>query len=96
MKYSATCTTASTSQAKTLTLQDIGRMAQVLEAMPPEPIGEWMRQQGRAPEQWRVVLPAALRTLSGVPEVWPDYVAFSPAIDKPVFVARAPWPWAWV
>lgn len=86
--------TAGTAQTKALTPQDIERMAKLLGSMPPEPIGKWMRQQGRPPEQWRVVLPALLRDDAGWPALWPDYVAFSKAIDEPVFVPRV-LPWAW-
>lgn len=93
MNYSSA--TTSTAQAKTLTLQDIERMAKLLEAMPPEPIGEWMRRQGCPPEQWRVVLPASLQDKAGGPALWPDYVAFSAAIDSPVFMPRVlPWSWS--
>lgn len=93
MSYSTATTSAA--RAKTLTLQDIERMAKLLGSMPPEPIGEWMRQQGRPPEQWRVVLPESLRDEAGGPAMWPDYVAFSAAIDRPVFMPRAlPWSWS--
>lgn len=81
--------TASTAQTKTPTLQDIERMVALVEAMPPEPIGEWMRQLGFSPEQWRVVLPETMRARIVGPALWPDYVAFSSAIDRPVFVPRA-------
>lgn len=81
--------TASTAQTKTPTLQDIERMVALVEAMPPEPIGEWMRQLGFSPEQWRVVLPETMRARIVGPALWPDYVAFSSVIDRPVFVPRA-------
>lgn len=88
MTHNYAATTASTSQAKTPTLQDIERVAKMLEAMPPEPIGEWMRQQGRPPEQWRVVLPESLRDEAGslAAHLWPAYVAWSSATDRPIFV----------
>ena len=86
-------TTASTAQQKTLTLADFERMAQALRDMPPEPIGEWMREQGRPPEQWRVVMPQKVRDEVQGPMFWPDYVAFSPLLEKPVFTPRGLWAW---
>ena len=86
-------TTASTAQQKTLTLADLERTVQMLRDMPPEPIGEWMRSQDRPPENWRVVLPQKVRDEVQGPMFWPDYVAFSPVLDKPVFLPRSLWAW---
>lgn len=81
-------TTASTTQQRTLTLADIERAAQMLRDMPPEPIGEWMRQQGQPPDEWCLILPQRMRDKIGEPMFWPDYVAFSPVLAQPVFVRR--------
>jgi hypothetical protein len=89
----ATATTAATAQQKTLTLADLERVAQMLRDMPPEPIGEWMRAQDRPPEHWRVVFTKAIREAAEGPMFWPDYVAFSDALDRPVFLPRGLWAW---
>jgi hypothetical protein len=89
----ANATTASTAQVKALTLVDVDRMAQMLRDIPPEPIGEWMRAQGRPPEQWRVAFPKAIREAAGGPMFWPEYVAFSDALERPVFLSRGLWAW---
>lgn len=78
----------STGGTKSLTLADIERMVALIEKLPPEPIGEWMRDQGYPPKLWRVVLPAKVcenhRQL-----LWPHYVSFSDLIEAPVFVRHA-------
>ena len=89
----ANATTASTVQAKMPTLADLERMTQVLRDMPPEPIGEWMRAQDRPPEQWRAVFPKAVREAADGPMLWPDYVAFSDVLERPVFLPRGLWAW---
>ena len=89
----ANATTASTAQSKTLTLADLERMVQVLRDTPPEPIGEWMRAQDRPPEQWRVVFPRAIREAAEGPMLWPDYVAFSDVLERPVFLPLGLWAW---
>ena len=78
---------------KTLTMADLKRIVNVVRDMSPEPIGEWMRRQGHPPEQWRMVMPQAMRKEVEGPMFWPDYVAFSPLLDKPVFIRRNPWAW---
>jgi len=88
-----TATTASTTTQTAMTMADLDRMVQVLRSIPPEPIGEWMREQGRPPEQWRVVMPQKVRDEVDGPMFWPDYVAFSPLLDKPVFTPRGLWAW---
>ncbi len=88
-----TATTASTTTQAAMTMADLDRMVQVLRSIPPEPIGEWMREQGRPPEQWRVVMPQKVRDEVDGPVFWPDYVAFSPLLDKPVFIPRGLWAW---
>lgn len=81
--------TSSTTQQKTLTLADIELAAQMLSDIQPEPIGEWMRQQGNPPEEWILILPQRMRDKVAGPMFWPNYVAFSPALDKQVFLCRA-------
>jgi len=87
---SSTYTTTTASTVPQLTMAVLDSMMQILRDMPPEPIGEWMRAQDRPPERWRVVLPQKLRNESDGPMCWPDYVAFSPLLDKPVFMPRVP------
>ena len=89
----ASATTAGIAQQKTVTLADLQRISQVLRDMPPEPIGEWMRAQDRPPEQWRVVFPMAIREAAEGPMFWPDYVAFSDVLERPVFLPRGLWAW---
>lgn len=87
---STTYTTASTERAKTMNIADLERMVQVLQSLPPEPIGEWMRACGKPPEQWRLVLPLAMRDQVDAPALWPSYVMFSTVLDKPVFLRNEP------
>lgn len=78
-------TTAGTGETKPLTLADLKHLANILRA-PPEPIGEWMRQQGHPPEQWRIILPQNMREDVLCPQLLPHYVAFSPVVSEPVFI----------
>ena len=55
-------------------------------AMAPEPIGEWMRTQGKPPGQWLLWLPTDFRQHDDA--LFPSYVRFSRLIDRPVFVPR--------
>lgn len=87
LQQNCSATTATTTQQKPLTMADLERMAQVLRDIPPEPIGEWMRQKGCPPEQWLVFLPMKLREPR--PFGWPDYVKFSALVDSPVFMTRS-------
>ena len=80
--------TTSAAPRKPCTVADLERMVEVLRNMPPEPIGEWMRSQGRPPEHWRVVLPQALRDEVQGPVFWPCYVMFSPLLKEPIFTPR--------
>lgn len=85
-------TTAGTAQVKTMTSADLlDRMEQIMRETQPEPIGEWMRSQGRPPEHWRVVLPRKMRDSADRPLIWPDYVAFSDVLSRPVFIPRGLW-----
>ena len=81
---------ANTHQApeNTLTMGCLHQMADLLKNIPPEPIGEWMRAQGRPPEQWRVVFPRAILDKLDGPVAWPGYVSFSGALERPVFLPR--------
>lgn len=77
---SMTCTTTAASQPTSAVdlMAQLDRMAQLINSMPPEPIGEWMRQRGNPPEQWCLVLPESMRTAPDAPAFWPEYVRFSP------------------
>lgn len=69
-----TTATSSSLAASNFTLADLERTVAVLEAMPPEPIGEWMRARGCPPEQWTLLLPVKLYGhLGGLPR----YVRFA-------------------
>lgn len=71
-----TTATSSSLAASNFTLADLERTVAVLEAMPPEPIGEWMRARGCPPEQWTLLLPDALRADVGQ-GLTPSYVRFA-------------------
>lgn len=80
-----TYTSATTSQ-RPFTLDDMRRAADVLRDMPPEPIGEWMREQGMPPSLYTLFLPSSMRPAEDA--LWPSYVHFSDLIERPVFVRR--------
>lgn len=81
-------TTTSTTAARSLTMDDLERAAQLVRSMPPEPIGKWMLSKGFPPSKWRLVLPEKMREPLDGPVFWPDYVSFSTTLDMPVFVRR--------
>lgn len=86
---SSTYTTTTANTVPQLTMAELESTMQMLrDMMQPEPIGEWMRAEDRPPERWRVVLPQKLHNESDWPMLWPDYVTFSPLLDKPVFTPR--------
>lgn len=84
-----TSTTTTTAEPKVLTTDMLERMVQLLESLPPEPIGEYMRSKGHPPEHWTLILPAAMREELDVIRAgqfgWPEYVVFSPLVSKPLF-----------
>lgn len=80
--FSNTAGTTCTSDTS-LTLTSITEMLKVIERLPPEPFGEWMRSQGCPPEDWTVVLPKQIQ--SECP-YWPKYVRFSAYVDSPTFI----------
>lgn len=63
------------------TEQMLAAIEKLLADIPPEPIGEWMREQGFPPETSLVLLPETMR--SQLP-VWPKYVRFSLDVGEPV------------
>lgn len=67
--------------------QMIENLHMAMAEIPPEPIGEWMRTQGKPPEEWFVVLPEELRK-SASDWALPVYVKFSLAVAAPIFVPR--------
>ena len=79
----AVTSTSGTAQ-KTFTLDDFMRMAAALSSMPPEPIGQWMREKGYPPEEWALWLPSSFKAQG--PAIWPTYVQFSSLIDQPLFL----------
>lgn len=82
--------TASTSTATAPSLESLERIKRLLDSMPPEPIGEWMRSQGYPPESWRVIIPSALLEDPSQARLWPSYVQFSPLCDAVFFVRKLP------
>lgn len=81
-----TATTATNTSQQAMTLADIDLVAEILKNQPPEPIGEWMRNQGRPPEKYHVVFPEKMRDEIQGPMFWPQYVLFSKALEQPVFI----------
>lgn len=77
--------TSAAPPCQALTLEALERAVALVEALPPEPIGEWMRAQGCPPECWTVIFPESLRDEGG-PCIWPSYVRFSSAAKAAVFV----------
>lgn len=57
----------------------------LLDSTPPEPFGEWMRQQGFPPETSLLFLPLTMR-----PHLpfWPEYVQFSVDVKEPTLMRR--------
>lgn len=77
------CTTACAGAEQKVTAESIEAMVRAIEALPPEPIGEFMRQQGMPPERgYILILPEAMRETAG--PLPPRYVRFSSLIAKPV------------
>ena len=90
MTFKGSTYTSAATVAGTTSLADIQRALELIKAMPPEPIGEWMRGHGHPPETWAVVLPAQLKQEAATPAFWPAYVVFSEHITAPVFVLKRP------
>ncbi len=88
-----TSNTSTTAEPKVLTADMLEHMAQLLERLPPEPIGEFMRSKGHPPEHWTLTLPEAMRKeLDGIRAGlfgWPEYVVFSPLVSKPLFAIKS-------
>ncbi len=82
-----TCTIGA---AKPATLEDILAAVAAIEAIGPEPIGQWMREQGHPPETYDLILPYAIfhQFFPDLPP--PLYVRKSGLIDCALFIAR-PW-----
>lgn len=76
---------ASTHRQSTLAPADMEQLVRLLQ---PEPIGQWMREQGNPPEHWLLVLPLGMKDEFGGLTARLDYVRFSPLLDIPIFIAR--------
>ena len=77
-------TTASTASTA-LTYEGLKAAIDSLPHIPPEPLGEYMRERGCPPEEgWLLFLPASMRDDAG--PFPPTYVRFSPAIREPVML----------
>lgn len=80
---------ASTSAVSTSTAPatlSLASLEKALADIPPEPIGEWMREQGFPPETSLAILPLTMR---GLLPFWPEYVRFSVHVGAPT-LARDP------
>ena len=73
----ASTSTVPSTPPSTLTLE---KLEAAIGAIPPEPIGEWMREQGFPPETSLVILPEMMRPQL---PIWPSYVRFSTHVGKP-------------
>ena len=76
----------------TLSLEKIQAL---LDSTPPEPFGEWMRQQGFPPETSVLFLPETMR--GELPSfAWPRYVQFSLDVGTPMLMRDVRGPMATV
>lgn len=82
---STACTTAVGTGGQSLTLADLEAVAKKIEELGPEPIAEWMRNQGCPPGLWVAILPQRMK--QELP-FWPEYVRFSSTVDSPVLARR--------
>lgn len=87
LAFSTAATTRTTSAAAPTTF-DLAALEKLLADVPPEPIGEWMREQGFPPETSVLILPAAMRDKLP-PFGWPTYVRFSLNARDPMLVKNA-------
>lgn len=60
------------------------QMAEVLKHVKPEPLGEWMREQGYPPEDSTLWLPRTAEWIERVGPFAPRYVQFSPYLAAPL------------
>ena len=83
----ASTSTASTAPPTALTLE---KVKAALDAVGPEPIGEWMREKGFPPESSLLFLPLVMR--DQLP-FWPSYVRFTAYVHAPMLArdAKADW-----
>lgn len=81
-RMAASTSTVSATPPATL---DLAALEKVLADIPPEPIGEWMREQGFPPETSLAILPETMR--SQLP-IWPSYVRFSLGVTEPTLARR--------
>ena len=77
---------AAATHQQTVTLDDLVRISDVLRKLPPEPIGEWMRERGYPPEEWILIAPAGMRPEGSSEMLVPSYVRFSRLVPEPVFI----------
>lgn len=76
---------SSTTSATQPTTLDLAAVEKLLADTPPEPIGEWMRQQGFPPETSLLILPETMREQLP-PFAWPRYVRFSLDVAGPTLM----------
>jgi hypothetical protein len=66
--------------------QILDAIQEVMRSLPPEPFGQWMREQGCPPELWDLHVPD-VPAVAGL--MLPAYVKVSRIIDQPVLIARS-------
>lgn len=82
--------TASTAPPGNLSIQSVNDIVRAIERFPPEPLGQWMREQGFPPEDGgMLVLPESLRDELGLQFATPFYLRFSDLISQPVLLVRS-------
>lgn len=79
--YSAAGSTVTSTTTATNTL-NLDKLKALIDAMPPEPWAEFMRAQGKPPEEWTLFLPPCLA--EPYPKLLPKYVRVSKVITMPV------------
>jgi hypothetical protein len=80
--------TATTFHGSPITLSDILAVGEKIKALPPEPIGEWMKSRGYSPEEWILCAPESFFSDIEKPLVLPSYVRISSLLTKALFVGK--------
>mgnify|MGYP005834835029 CR=1 FL=1 len=77
-------TTFSSSTSSVLTISDIQKAIDVVNALPPEPFSQWMKEEGKSPDDgYELHLPVHVK--QHFPNV-PSYVKFSRAVHVPIII----------
>ena len=79
MNIHSTCTTSTGKPSESFTIEKLKEAIEALK-LPEHPIVTWMKQQGKPPEEWSLILPASLE-----PEFegfLPGIISFTKLLDK--------------